>query len=241
MQQQFVNCCELDTRLPGHYNVAPWRRWLTKICPPGIKVLPVLHQNWLNAAFIEEGIRITGSKTDFLFVIETEQTCRLPQNPTPEQLRQLPGNSIVGAYEAKTSSFILKKGTLGLAPQVAVQALALNWMSRTRRGKYFIPVFGGDFNDHVVLHAAPTADGFELHAATSSDGDDPQLAPRYMQYLLLRTKACAEAASQGEGLHTAVTRLQHHVIRVLVSLCLATYSLYQISAEQPNLQHNVRQ
>ena len=84
-------------------------------------------------------------------------------------------------------------------PQAAVEAVALNHMADRNGGRFFIPVFGGDFNDHLVLHASPTKDDFELHAAQQASGPEArELAVRYMRYLLEQTKAAALASLLGD-------------------------------------------
>ena len=104
---------------------------------------------------------------------------------------------IIGAYEAKTSRFLRDRGLLGVWPQAVLEALALNYMANRSNGAYFIPVFGGDFNEHLVVHAAPTQGDFMLHAAKLGPSGTGKLAARYMKYLLQKTKEAVQAAVPG--------------------------------------------
>lgn len=88
-------------------------------------------------------------------------------------------------------------GILGVWPQAVLEALALNYMADRSDGRYFIPVFGGDFNEHLVVHAAPTQGDFILHAAKQENPGDAALAVRYMKYLLQKTKTAVEAGQPG--------------------------------------------
>ena len=104
---------------------------------------------------------------------------------------------VIGAYEVKTAKFVRMRGILGVWPQAVLEALALNHMANRSDGRYFIPVFGGDFNEHLVVHAAPTQDDFVLHAATQSEPTQADLAVRYMRYLLEKSKEAVMAGLQG--------------------------------------------
>ena len=97
----------------------------------------------------------------------------------------------VGAYEAKTQKLLYLRGLLAVWPQAVLEALALNYMADRRSASYFIPVFGGDFNKHLVVHAAPTDEDFAIHAAYEDQPSTGQLSVRYMRHLLLQTKAAA--------------------------------------------------
>ena len=101
----------------------------------------------------------------------------------------------IGAYEAKTKKWLDLHGLLAVWPQAVCEALALNYMTDRRRASYFIPVFGGDFNRHLVVHAAPTDEDFALHAAYEDHPSTGQLSVRYMQHLLQQTKAAATIVS----------------------------------------------
>lgn len=108
------------------------------------------------------------------------------------------GRYIIGAYEAKTTTF-MKKGTMAVWGQAVVEALALNHMADRCKGRYFIPVFGGDFNQHLVVHAAPIqGQDFILHAAQQPEPGKREVAVRYMRYLLQQCKDAAEAGLQGD-------------------------------------------
>lgn len=105
---------------------------------------------------------------------------------------------IIGAYEVKTSTFVRNRGILGVWAQAVLEALALNYMAHRGNGAYFIPVFGGDLHQHLVVHAAPKKGDFMLHAAKQADPDSPGLAVRYMRYLLQKTKDAVDATLQGK-------------------------------------------
>ena len=107
---------------------------------------------------------------------------------------------IIGAYEVKTTDFLNARGIMAVWPQAVVEALLLNRMANRNEGRYFIPVFGGDFNDHLVLHTSPKGDDFELHAAQQSvrNTEARELAVRYMRHLLEQTKAAALASLSGD-------------------------------------------
>ena len=105
---------------------------------------------------------------------------------------------IIGAYEAKTADFVTEERALGVWPQAVLQALALNHEADRDGGRYFIPVFGGDFYEHLVVHASPTQDDFMLHAATVDVSEEPELAARYMRYLLEQSRDAALAGLQGD-------------------------------------------
>ena len=92
-----------------------------------------------------------------------------------------------------------KRGIMGVWPQAVLEALALNYMANRSNGRYFIPIFGGDFNQHLVVHAAPAEGDFILHAAIQSEPGTPELAVRYMRYLLQRSKEAVEAGLQGDA------------------------------------------
>ena len=98
----------------------------------------------------------------------------------------------------KTTEKLSDRGIMGVWPQAAVEAVVLNRMADKNGGSYFIPVFGGDFNDHLVLHASPTEDNFVLHAAQQSGPKTRELAVRYMRYLLEQTKTAALASLPGD-------------------------------------------
>ena len=57
--------------------------------------------------------------------------------------------------------------------------------------------FGGDFKQHLLVHAAPTQGGFMLHAAPQAEPGGNALAVRYMKYPLQQTKEAVEAGLQG--------------------------------------------
>lgn len=97
----------------------------------------------------------------------------------------------VGAYEAKTTQWLALHGLLAVWPQAVLKALALNHTADRRGASYFIPAFGGDFNKHLVVHAAPTDNDFALHAAYEDSANTGQLSVRYMRHLLQQTKAVA--------------------------------------------------
>jgi len=97
----------------------------------------------------------------------------------------------------KTAKYVRERGILGVWPQAVVEALTINQMANRSGGRYFIPVFAGDFNEHLVLHAAPTQDDFVLHAATRSETGEADLPVRYMRYLLEKSKEAVKAGLQG--------------------------------------------
>ena len=105
---------------------------------------------------------------------------------------------IIGAYEAKTAEYVSKRSIMGVWPKTVLQALALNLEADRNGGRYFIPVFGGDFNEHLVVHASPTQDDFMLHAATHSGLEGAEMAVRYMRYLLEQSRDAALAGLQGD-------------------------------------------
>ena len=105
---------------------------------------------------------------------------------------------IIGAYEAKTADFVRYYGAIGVWPQAVLQALALNLEADRNGGRYFIPVFGGDFYEHLVVHASPTQDDFMPHAATLDVSEEPELAARHMRYLLEQSRDAALAGLQGD-------------------------------------------
>ncbi|CAL8464801.1 g4336 [Coccomyxa elongata] len=213
-QDQVIPCCTKEADLPAlpveleEYTwegseasaaeVEKGRRWLTKhICPPGTVVIAVQDQAWLYADFQEEDATITASKTDYLIALDTPEVKALENvKPKPEQLTGIL-RWIIGAYEVKTSTFVRNRGILGVWAQAVLEALALNYMAHRGNGAYFIPVFGGDLHQHLVVHAAPKKGDFMLHAAKQADPDSPGLAVRYMRYLLQKTKDAVDATLQG--------------------------------------------
>ncbi|BDA49442.1 hypothetical protein COCOBI_14-0590 [Coccomyxa sp. Obi] len=123
--------------------------------------------------------------------------------PTPEHLEKYL-RYVIGAYETKTSKSLRRRGILGVWPQAALEALAINFMANRENGAYFIPVFGGDFNEHLVLHGAPREDHFVLHAAPEPDSGDPAVAVRYMMHLLRQTKEAVLKRLKGKRPESAV-------------------------------------
>lgn len=109
----------------------------------------------------------------------------------------------IGAYEANTQTWLDLRGLLAVWPQAVCEALALNYVADRRHSSYFIPVFGGDFNRHLVVHAAPTDEDFALHAAYEDQPSTGELGVRYMRHLLQQTKAAATIVS-GEFLMMAM-------------------------------------
>ena len=114
----------------------------------------------------------------------------------------LRGRYVIGVYEVKTSAFVLEWGIKSVWPRAVVEAVALNHEAHRGGGLYFVPVFGGDFNQHLVVHAAPPEmDGdFMLHVATTTQIDmknSSDEAVRYMKYLLQQTKEAVEKHVQG--------------------------------------------
>lgn len=91
----------------------------------------------------------------------------------------------------------LRVRILNIWPQVVLVALALNHMADRSGGRYFIPVFGGDFNKHLVVHATATADDFVLRTATYSRPEEAELAVRHMRHLLEKCKEVVEASLAG--------------------------------------------
>ena len=72
---------------------------------------------------------------------------------------------------------------------------------------YFIPVFGGDFNRHLVVHAQRKGDDdFMTHVAHMAkvDMEGKISALRYICYLLEQTLAAASGDEAGKQLRPVV-------------------------------------
>lgn len=179
--------------------------WLRKhVCPQGVVVIPVVNQAWLDADLAPHSVKLHASKTDYLFLVDNEETQALvqkKQSTTADDLRKVV-SYVVGAYEAVTASQVDRRGILSVWPQATVDCLALNYMAPRNSESYFIPVFGGDFMRHIVVHAKSTDGDFEVHAAhmRSNERKDQTLAIRYMRYWLTQT---LQAATPGKWLKTA--------------------------------------
>eukprot|EP00891_Asterochloris_glomerata_P001802 jgi/Astpho2/1802/Aster-07561 len=97
---------------------------------------------------------------------------------------------IAGVYESRTTMRLAELGGLGsMWTQVAAQAIAVQ---RTRLidcddgRNNEVPVFGGDFNDHLILHHS----GKELHLMQNDPTPvDRRLAVACMRHLLTGTAA----------------------------------------------------
>ena len=180
--------------------------WLrTHICPEGVLVVAIQNQEWLDADFKEEALKVSGSKTDYLFLVDNRETQALATKEgaaTAADLRKLLCY-VLGAYEAKTTTSVVEKGILAIWPQATLECLALNHMAQRRNEAYFIPVFGGDFNCHLVVHAQPQdSDDFMLHIAhmKREDKENKTMAVRYMRHLLTQTLLAANDDEGGERL-----------------------------------------
>ena len=233
-QDKIIPFCTTDelpqlAKAPTAYNwdmgeatpleVQKGKAWLKEhICPTGVRVLAVQNQAWLQANLMAETAEMTASKTDFLFVLDEQEVRDLPEHPTPEQLIGVL-HCVIGAYESKTTQFITQKGILGVWPQAMVEALAINYMSSRNSCMFFVPVFGGDFNTHLVVHAAPTSkhDDYELHTATHIS-QDQELAVRYMRYLLEQTQTAAQLGLQGIAI-SLLPMMLHELVVVTACLC----------------------
>ncbi|CAK0732263.1 hypothetical protein CVIRNUC_000106 [Coccomyxa viridis] len=223
-KEETIPCCACEEDLPelprrltlyswqagevSSEEVAKGQRWLqTYLCPDGTVAIPVQNQPWLEAEFREDNANIKASKTDFLIAMDVPEVKKMANPPSPDQFKGIL-RYIIGAYEAKTTNYVRKSNIMCVWPQAVLQALALNSMTERNGKSYFIPVFGGDFNEHLVLHASTTQDpsmtqdasttqdAFMLHAATQDRPEAAALAVRYMRYLLEQTKDAATASPQ---------------------------------------------
>ena len=98
----------------------------------------------------------------------------------------------------KTADFVRNRVIMGIWPQAVLEPLLVNYMADRNKERSFIPVFAGDFNEHLVLHAFPTQGDFMLHAATQVKPKGPELAVRYIRYVLEESKDAAIASLQGD-------------------------------------------
>ncbi|KAK9802947.1 hypothetical protein WJX72_005711 [[Myrmecia] bisecta] len=157
--------------------------WLRKhVCLPGIAVVPITNTAWLRAHWSKEHVTIKGSKTQYVFIRQAAAAAmreRIGENEPTEAwlLELLP--AVLGVYVARETSYIEDSDegdARCLWAQTAAETLALNIMlwneARIRRE---LPVFGGDFNQHIIAH--PTS-ATEVHcaAAKGTSMADRQLA-----------------------------------------------------------------
>lgn len=165
------------------------QKWLHDVvCTEGLTVVAVTGQSWLRAVWAEEEVKITNSKADYIFVDATaaQRLPKPPAQPSEAQLLELL-TDMQAIYEAKTSKHVQEKGILSLWSQMFAEFLAVSWMLEHEAGvKKSLPVFGGDFNHHMIMHQ-PSHD--VLHFMKHDpDNAGKQKAVACMKHLLKQNK-----------------------------------------------------
>lgn len=89
------------------------------------------------------------------------------------------------------------KGVGSVWTQVLVQAIGLQF-ARQATDSYWVPVFGGDFNDHVIFHhsVGDSSAGEQLHVMQHKPtSEDRNMAMRCMKFLVQQSAAASESCS----------------------------------------------